>query len=254
MKTDALKGSERSASLTANQVGLTVLLLALLALSLALAGCSQLPSNGFGASAPERQATDDSGNLIVGDPASSSQSVAVVNRAGQAITAVSLKLSTEADYGQPFLNQEWADSQTLQIFLSGQQDEQQDADAVQELLFDVKLQLSSGVVLEIADVELRSIESADLRIDNDTGFAYLEYQNALGMFVSTLQQSIDNKAAEDALREAQARAEADAKAAAEAEAAAQTPDYSYDYDYTPPPDGGAPNQTDDSCVDDLIFR
>lgn len=232
-----------------------------LALALALAGCTQLPSNGFGAAFPQNPATDESGALIVGDPESSSESATVTNRVGQSITAVSLKLSTEAEYGQPFLDQEWANDQKLQIFLSDQQAEQlaaqqagqQDADASQALLFDIKLQLSSGVVLEIANVELYSVTTADLRIDSQTDLAYLEYQNALGMSLSTLEQSISTKAAEDALREAQEReaAEAAAQAAAEAEAAEQAP--FYDYSYEPPTNGGS-SQSGDVCVDDLVIR
>lgn len=259
MRTKVLRISKGAAFSAAALAGLLVLVLAL---SLALVGCTQLPSNGFGAAVPVRQALDDSNALIVGDPASSSKSTTITNRIGQSIMAVSLKLSTEAEYGQPFLNQEWTDGQALQIFISGeqpkqlagQQGEQQAADADQALLFDVKLQMFDGVILEIVDVELYSIRTADLRIDMATGLAYLNYQNALGMDLSTLKQSIDTKAAEDALREAQAREEAEAakRAAAEAEAANQAPSYSYDY--VPSPNSGGATQTDDACVDDIIIR
>ncbi|MDR1082275.1 MAG: hypothetical protein LBL27_00185 [Coriobacteriales bacterium] len=236
---------------------------ALVVLSVALTGCTQNPNIGFGSevSLTQTTATND---LVVGTPSESSQEFTICNRTGQTVTAFALKLTTEEAFGESFIFQEWTEGQNLKVYFA----EQKAVPVDKNLRFDVRLTLADGQELEIKDVGLLDFEKLNLRIDGASGLAYLESVNALSLPVSTLEQSIAEKAAaeEEARRaeeEAQARAEAEAAAAAQAAAAATTSSRSssssnagsgYSYNSSSSGSSGSVNQSSDVCVDDIILR
>jgi hypothetical protein len=254
----------------------------LITLSIMLAACTQLASTGFGPNVSVRPPVA-SVDLIIGTPEDGAQVVTIRNRTGQTVTSVTLKLVAEATFPQPSISQDWDNGQNLKIYFRIPPG----ASTNQALLFDIELTLADGSVLEMTEIDLLGLHEADLRIDEKTSIAYLASVNALGLPVSTLDQAVAARLAEEeAARaaEAQAAAEAEAAAAAEAaEAAAnagttadanaaggavataapESADASYGYSYdtgsgssgTGSTSGsGGVAQSSDVCVDDLILR
>jgi hypothetical protein len=264
MKERQMRVSGQGAALTGlvSRIASFSAVLAVLVALVALTGCTQFPSTGFGPDIPVRRAADTK-DLIVGTPENSSRVVTISNRTGQTVNTVAFKLSTEEAFGSSFISQEWREAQSLKIYFT----ERQGALLEEGMLFDIRLTLADGVSYTIADVDLLKSSIVDLRIDARTGLAYLGSVSALGQPVSTLEQSIATKNAEEeaarlaeaqAQADAEARAEAEAAAAAEAEAAAASSaegDYGYSYDTGGTSGGsGGVSQSGDACVDDIILR
>jgi hypothetical protein len=204
------------------------------------------------------QAKTSTEDLVIGTPSNDVEPIIICNRTGDAISSVSIKLSTKESFDKPLLSQAWSDGQNLQLYLT----QQQTASSATNPLFDTQLTLASGAVFGINGIDLLAVKQGTLRIDFKTGLVYLEYSNGLGQTVSTIEQSVATKAAEEEALAAAEKAAAEAAAAAEAEAAAAAAaaeaeaaaNAGYGYPGATGGGSGGVTQSGDTCFDNIQLR
>lgn len=144
------------------------------------------------------------------------------------------------------------------------------ADVVLNDMYNVQLVFSDATEVTLHNVSFKESDRVVVHIDEESGLGYLTFKQDDGEASTLEAEKAMKQAAEEAkaAAEATAQAEAEAKAAAEAEASAaeaantySSEEYVYEepvYDTSSNGDTGSSgsnaSQSEDQCVDDLVFN
>jgi hypothetical protein len=219
--------------------------------------------------------------VIIGDESEDALRASVTNGTGRLITEAKMKLASDEDFDIELLGlgEQWEDGQTVSLSYKIPEEAAQAPKTPEGAaggsdeppLFDIQVLLASSASATLHGVDLSTLKSAIILYDVASGLAYLEFTDPDGDKVSTLEGEkafrAEAEAAEAAriAAEKKAAAEAEAKKKAEAEEkaaekkakeqAAKDANGSQSYDYGSGSGGsGGVNQSQDSCVDDVILR
>lgn len=225
---------------------------------------------------------------VIGNDVEGAVHMKFVNETGSPITNVVVAQVTptitaeDAVAGLGYVEQAyaatWADQEKIEIFALPEYDAQpttpvegdeattdtaasQLDDLIENALFNITITLADGTEYTLHNISFAEGEEVTVRIDAQNALAYITYTDEDGNEVSMLEAETAVVAAEQARlqAEAEAQAAAEAEAAAAAQAAQQASSSKssggsgYSYSSGGSGSGGA-SQSEDVCVDDIIFN
>lgn len=223
---------------------------------------------------------------VIGKETDTALMIEVTNKTGKDITSFAVKAMEEEDYQKSLVDEKTkieadeaviiyiepysasgSEGDTASGAESGTENEPAaessesssaaENDVVLRTLYNIALAFDDDATAVVHDLNLEGLPAFSIHLTSD-GIAYIEYVNDDGKTESTLETEraiklAEEEAAAQAQRE-QEEAAAEALAQAEAEEAPAAIDYGSDYSYDPGSGYVESTQSEDACVDDVIFN